>query len=260
MKAPARGLRAQRGAARAIRARGAGAGLAESPQHLVEGQTLAEHIAGRPIPIAEALAIARQMAEAVEAAHDKGIVHRDLKPANVKVTPDGRVKVLDFGLAKIFEAPDVDEDLLRLHRRGAAIASSAPACGRVHARSRPKLRRRANPDRQLPVLPGVRGVAGRCHQIVAAFRVVASEHPQRGAVERARIPFAVLRGAVWPGDRQRASPAAPGRAQRLIGRLPFTRFTLGTPLMFPIVSPAFQTTGILPNRKIRARSKSAPSS
>ena len=52
------------------------------------------------MPVDEALAIARQIAEALEAAHEKGIVHRDLKPANVKITPDGMVKVLDFGLAK----------------------------------------------------------------------------------------------------------------------------------------------------------------
>src|SRR5262245_15356740 len=67
---------------------------------LVEGPTLAERIAAGPIPLDEALPIARQIAEALEAAHEKRIIHRDLKPANIKVTPEGRVKVLDFGLAK----------------------------------------------------------------------------------------------------------------------------------------------------------------
>jgi eukaryotic-like serine/threonine-protein kinase len=70
---------------------------------LVEGPTLAERIAQRPIPLEEALPIARQMTEALEYAHEHGIIHRDLKPANVKVTPDGHVKVLDFGLAKALE-------------------------------------------------------------------------------------------------------------------------------------------------------------
>ncbi len=70
---------------------------------LVEGPTLADRIARGPIPIDEALPIARQMAEALEAAHERGIVHRDLKPANVKVRDDGTVKVLDFGLAKAVE-------------------------------------------------------------------------------------------------------------------------------------------------------------
>jgi len=67
---------------------------------LVEGQTLAHRIAAGPLPLDEAVAIARQIAEALEAAHDKGIVHRDLKPSNVKIDPQGKVKVLDFGLAK----------------------------------------------------------------------------------------------------------------------------------------------------------------
>ena len=72
---------------------------------LVEGPTLAERIAQGPIPLDEALPIARQMAEAMEAAHERGIIHRDLKPANAKVKHDGSVKVLDFGLAK-----SLDED------------------------------------------------------------------------------------------------------------------------------------------------------
>jgi eukaryotic-like serine/threonine-protein kinase len=82
-------------------------GVLAIAMELVEGPTLAERIGRKPIPVKEALAIARQIAEALEYAHEKGIVHRDLKPANVKLRPDGVVKVLDFGLAK---AVDVNVD------------------------------------------------------------------------------------------------------------------------------------------------------
>jgi serine/threonine protein kinase/Tol biopolymer transport system component len=71
---------------------------------LVDGETLADRIARGPIPVDEALNIAKQICEALEAAHEKGIIHRDLKPANIKLTPDGKVKVLDFGLAKAYAA------------------------------------------------------------------------------------------------------------------------------------------------------------
>jgi serine/threonine-protein kinase len=70
---------------------------------LVEGPTLADRVARGPIPLDEALPIAKQIAEALEAAHEQGIIHRDLKPANIKVRPDGAVKVLDFGLAKALD-------------------------------------------------------------------------------------------------------------------------------------------------------------
>src|SRR5450759_2505774 len=70
---------------------------------LVEGPTLADRISQGAIPLDEALPIAKQIAEALEAAHEQGIIHRDLKPANIKVRADGTVKVLDFGLAKAME-------------------------------------------------------------------------------------------------------------------------------------------------------------
>ena len=78
---------------------------------LVEGSDLTERIAGGPIPIDEAIPIARQIAEALEAAHEQGIVHRDLKPANIKLAGDGTVKVLDFGLAKTWESDSGDSSL-----------------------------------------------------------------------------------------------------------------------------------------------------
>src|SRR5687767_4114874 len=80
---------------------------------LVEGPTLADRIAQEPIPVDEALPIAKQIAEALEAAHERGIIHRDLKPANIKVRADGTVKVLDFGLARAMDpirsAPNVSQ-------------------------------------------------------------------------------------------------------------------------------------------------------
>jgi serine/threonine protein kinase len=78
-------------------------GVSALVMELVDGEDLSRRIAGRPMPIGEALAIAKQIAEALEAAHEQGIIHRDLKPANIKVRLDGTVKVLDFGLAKAME-------------------------------------------------------------------------------------------------------------------------------------------------------------
>ena len=78
---------------------------------LVEGETLGERIARGPLAIQDALTIARQVADAIEAAHESGIVHRDLKPANIKITPAGAVKVLDFGLAKAFDVDTGHPDI-----------------------------------------------------------------------------------------------------------------------------------------------------
>src|SRR4051812_27566653 len=85
-------------------------GMAAFVMELVEGEDLSQRIARARVPMEEALAIAKQIAEALEAAHEQGIIHRDLKPANIKVRSDGTVKVLDFGLAKAVD-PVVQLDI-----------------------------------------------------------------------------------------------------------------------------------------------------
>ncbi len=92
---------------------------------LVPGETLAERITQGPLAVEETLPIFRQIAEALEAAHEKGIIHRDLKPANVKITPDGLVKVLDFGLAKalVDEEPTADFSQSPTLTKGTALGA-----------------------------------------------------------------------------------------------------------------------------------------
>ncbi len=95
---------------------------------LVEGEGLDERIARGPMPAGDAVAVARQIADALEAAHEKGIVHRDLKPANVKVRPDGTVKVLDFGLAKETGQPGA-QDLFSSPTRSAGLTVAGAVLG-----------------------------------------------------------------------------------------------------------------------------------
>ena len=78
---------------------------------LVEGDTLADRLKRGAIPVEESLKLALQISEAVEAAHENGVIHRDLKPGNIKITPNGKVKVLDFGLAKALAGDDADASL-----------------------------------------------------------------------------------------------------------------------------------------------------
>jgi serine/threonine protein kinase len=94
-----------------------------------EGETLTDRIAGGRIPLDEAVCIARQIAEALEAAHARGIIHRDLKPANIKIRADGLVKVLDFGLPKVVVSNGTGGEAFRLsddHQSGVDAARSHP--------------------------------------------------------------------------------------------------------------------------------------
>jgi len=104
---------------------------------LVEGETLETRIARGPLPTGEVLRIARQIAEAFDAAHERGIIHRDLKPANIKITPEGGVKVLDFGLARLnrpADAGQVEADVSAIGTREGMIVGTAPYMSPEQAR------------------------------------------------------------------------------------------------------------------------------
>ncbi len=109
---------------------------------LVPGETLADRIARDPLPVEEALPLFRQIAEALEAAHEKGVVHRDLKPANIKITPEDKVKVLDFGLAKaIMESPSDSVEaeaptMAREHTHAGVLLGTAAYMSPEQARGR----------------------------------------------------------------------------------------------------------------------------
>ena len=110
---------------------------------LVEGDTLGERIARGALPVEEALDVARQIADALEAAHEKGIVHRDLKPANVKITPQGKVKVLDFGLAKAIAGDPSSPDATRSPTITAAATQAGVVIGTAAYMSPEQARGRA---------------------------------------------------------------------------------------------------------------------
>ena len=110
---------------------------------LVEGPTLADRIARGAIPVNEAIRIAKQSAEALDTAHEKGIVHRDLKPANINITPEGVVKVLDFGLARVYAGDDSRPDrsqsptVTAAGTRGGVVLGTAACMSPEQARGKP---------------------------------------------------------------------------------------------------------------------------
>jgi serine/threonine protein kinase len=102
-----------------------GDGICGLVLELVEGETLADRLRQGPLSTSEALHISRQIIAGLRAAHSAGIIHRDLKPSNIKFTPDGNVKLVDFGIAKLLRTLDVDDSLPDVSRVGTVVGTVA---------------------------------------------------------------------------------------------------------------------------------------
>jgi serine/threonine-protein kinase len=149
---------------------------------LVDGETLADRLRRGPLPLDEALNVAGQIADALEAAHQKGIIHRDLKPANVKITPAGTVKVLDFGLAKLLVDPVPDEVTL------SAVTAPAVLLG-TPAYMAPEQAQGRSVDRRVDVW-----AFG-----VVLYEMVTGERPFRGASLQETLAAVLTADPQWAG-------------------------------------------------------------
>jgi eukaryotic-like serine/threonine-protein kinase len=215
---------------------------------LVEGPTLADRIAQGPIPLDEALPIARQIAEALEAAHEQGIIHRDLKPANIKVRPDGVVKVLDFGLAKIRARDLVGQDFLQLATETADATRYGVILGTTVYMS-PEQARGFTIDQRTDVWPSgvssMRCLLGDAHSVATRSRTRSQRFSNTSQIgRRSRVPRPEPSES-WYGDVCRrtlaiAFAALPSRATRLTKR----------PLIF-IVGRSWDHSARLPAQRWR---------
>jgi serine/threonine-protein kinase len=171
---------------------------------LVEGPTLADRIAQGPLPLDEALPLARQMAEALEAAHGQGIIHRDLKPANVKLRPDGTVKVLDFGLAKSADAPPPEADVSQSPTTSRPILTGGAVLLGTPAYMSPEQAKGLAADKRSDVW------AFGC----VLFEMLTAQCPFRGEDVAETLAFVLTKPPDWGA----LPPAAPPSIRRLLRR------------------------------------------
>ncbi len=174
---------------------------------LVPGVDLEERLGRGPLPLDEALDVARQLAEALEAAHERGVIHRDLKPANVKLTPDGRVKVLDLGLAKALDAPEAAGRSEAGLSRSPTMTSGGTLAGMIlgtAAYMSPEQAKGAPVDRRADVWAF--GVV--LHEMLTGRRLFPGDTPSE-------VIAAVLRADIELDD---LPPATPASVRRLLRR------------------------------------------
>jgi Tol biopolymer transport system component len=194
---------------------------------LVEGPTLADRLHVGAIPLAEALPIARQLAEGLEAAHERGIVHRDLKPGNVKVRPDGMVKVLDFGLARAFDTQADSEAVDSLATSpGDATNSNVGALVGTPGYMSPEQRRGGTADKRSDIW----AFGAVFYEILTARRVADSDAHSEALSDERAIDLTALPRATPPAVRRLISRCLEPDPRRRLRDIGEARIVLDDPL------------------------------